>query len=286
MKKNHKHHSKKHKKALPHLKTTIKNMKHVFLAFTIYALIIIFWTAFFPQLSNLFFQDTDLGLYDKPFWKDFLVNANASIVDFLAITIVLYFLEASKNSKEKANELFDDLVNYSIHSSVEMNIRKIQIIRKLNEMNIFKIDIERINIDGLMIKNLTFKDSQISGLSLRNCNIENLNLINCTIQGMDITNAKIKKSTFEHCILKNLKAENANICGNSFRYSNLENAKFINANMKSVDLRNCDIKNADFSNASLRSVNLIESINLNKEVLKLANDTKYMVTHSFTELGN
>ncbi|HBL7051722.1 TPA: pentapeptide repeat-containing protein [Enterobacter cloacae] len=255
---------------------TIKSMKHVLIAFFIYAIGIFLWTAFFPQASSFFFQNTSLGLYDKPFWKDFLVNANASILDFLAITIVLYFFETSRNSKEKSGDLHSDLINYAPHNTVEMNIRKIRIIRKLNEMDIKTIHCERMIIEGLNIKNFVFFESQLSGLDLNKCNADNLLFKGCTIQGMSLDSVKLKNTKFEKCILKNLIASNANLTGTKFIDCDLEGADFSSSNLQSATLTNCNLKNVNYTDSNLTHASLKESRNIDMAKINLARKSKYI----------
>ncbi|WP_081318822.1 pentapeptide repeat-containing protein [Enterobacter asburiae] len=257
---------------------TIRSMKHVLIAFSLYAAGIFIWTAFFPQLSSFFFQNTSLGLYDKPFWKDFLVNANASILDFLAITIVLYFFETSRNSKEKAEDLHSDLLNYAPHNTVEMNVRKVRIIRKLNEMKVTTIHCERMIIEGLNIKNFDFFDSQLSGLDLNKCNADKLSFKNCTIQGMNLSNTKLKNTKFENCTLKNLIAKNANLKGTKFMDCDLDGADFTNSNLQSATLSNCNLNKVNYTSANLNHASLKESHNIDVNAVNLAKSRKYIKT--------
>lgn len=270
----------------------VKNMKYAINTFGIYLIGIV--------IFSIFFNESKFGIYNMDFWHDFLINANASILDFLVIGVVLYYFEASKQNKESIGELLEDLQNYSIHSSIEMNIKKMKIIRKLNSKNVKKINSLRMKMDHITIKRIHFTDSELSGLDLTSSRLEEATFTGCNIQALILNNATLKNVVFTDCKIRNMKCIKAKLSNVKFIKCKLEGSDFSESSLIACMLKGSDLNNVNYLKTDLRNGNIKDCTNINIIKLTEAKNLNYVVcteeqrrgikqikeSVKFTELGN
>ncbi len=243
---------------------TILSMRNIIFIFLVYATVIISITS----ITNN---------YSKTFFANFLVNANSSIVDFLILGVILYYFEHKRQNKETVKELLEDLENLAKHSSTELNIMKIKIIRQLNSKGIFNINIQRIELTNLStIKYLTFKNSDLNSLNMSNSYIRDCLFVDCDIRALNINESRIKNVQFIRCNLKNIKATNVKFQNIEFDTCNFSGGSFYNSNLKSCIMKNCDFKDVIYEKAILLSANILGAKNINTEKMIEAENLNYI----------
>lgn len=247
------------------LKRTIKNMKNIIFIFFIYAAIIFFTTS---KTDN----------YDKDFLKNFLVNANSSILDFLILGVILYYFEHKRQNNEAIKELVEDLGNLAKHSSPELNIMKLKIIRQLISKGVLDIKVPRIELNGLTsIKNLDFRQADLSSINMSESYIKKCTFINCNLSAMNINSSTLREVKFVNCEIKNIKANKANFKNVKFENCNLEGGFFNESEMKSCQLQQCNFKLVTYIGANMRSANLRYAKNINTSHLADAKNIDYLI---------
>ncbi|QLK63196.1 hypothetical protein GE278_04875 [Enterobacteriaceae bacterium Kacie_13] len=211
--------------------------------------------------------------YSKTFLENFLVNANSSILDFLILGVILYYFEHKRQNKEAVKELLEDLENLAKHSSAELNIMKIKIIRQLNSKGVFNINVQRIELTKLsVIKYLNFKNADLKSLNMSDSYIRDCSFVDCEIQALNIDRNRVKNVKFIRCNLKNIKAHNANFQNVEFEDCNFSGGFLNQSNLKSCIMKNCDFKDVTYENAILLSANILGAKNINIErIIEAAN---------------
>ncbi|HBQ7859828.1 TPA: pentapeptide repeat-containing protein [Klebsiella pneumoniae] len=252
-------------KGMSSFKRTISKMKYIIVVFSLYSGLIIGLSLY-------------TGNYNSTFTENFLVNANSSILDFLILGVILYYFENKRQNNDAIHDLIEDLENLAKHSSAELNIMKIKIIRQLNAKGIYNIQIPRIELDKMStIKYLHFKDADLTGLNVSESYIRDCSFENCTIQAMNITNNRVKSVRFINCKLKNIKAFNAKFQNVIFENCNLEGGYFTDCDMKSCILKGCDFKSVTYEGAIMRNANILNATNVNVQELIKAKNLDYLV---------
>ncbi|WHQ17715.1 pentapeptide repeat-containing protein [Edwardsiella anguillarum] len=218
------------------------------------------------------------GNYNSTFTESFLVNANSSILDFLVLGVILYYFENKRQNTDAIHDLIEDLENLAKHSSAELNIMKIKIIRQLNAKGIYNIQIPRIELDKMStIKYLHFKDADLTGLNMSESYIRDCTFENCTIQALNITNNRVKSVKFINCKLKNIKASKAKLQNVVFESCSLEGGCFTGSDMKSCILKGCDFTSVTYEGAIMRNANIINALNINIQELLKAENLDYLI---------
>ncbi|WP_233623690.1 pentapeptide repeat-containing protein [Citrobacter cronae] len=232
---------------------TISNMRNIIFIFSIYAVTIILISM---KTNN----------YSDSFLANFLVNANSSILDFLILGVILYYFEHKRQNKETVKELLEDLENLAKHSSAELNIMKIKIIRQLNDKGVLNINVQRIELTKLsVIKYLKFKNADLKSLNMSDSYIRDCSFENCEIQALNINDNRIKNVKFIKCDLKNIKASNVKFQNVVFDECNFSGGYFSHSNLSSCIMKNCDFKDVTYENANLLSANILGARNINIE---------------------
>lgn len=243
---------------------TILSMRNIVFIFSAYAIAIIVITF---KTNN----------YSNEFLANFLVNANSSILDFLILGIILYYFEHKRQNKEAVKELLEDLENLAKHSSAELNIMKIKIIRQLNSKGVFNINVQRIELNKLStIKYLSFKNADLKSLNMSESYIRDCSFVDCEIQALNINDNRLKNVKFTRCNLKNLKATNTKFQNVEFEECNFSGGFFNNSNLKSCIMKNCDFKDVTYEKAVLSSANILGAKNINTHRMIEAENLDYI----------
>ncbi|SFT22519.1 Pentapeptide repeat-containing protein [Acinetobacter bohemicus] len=254
-------------------------MKHTLLILLTFCFIVFLITAFWNQVSSTILPNTTMGLYDKDFFQNMLINAHGSAIDILLISIILYWFEQRKKKNEDIKDIIQELAYLKHYKGDDISYRYFGRLKKIHDMGenqvdlpsaqIYNIDIKEINLINSNLIAANFKNSIISNSSFKKCNLEATQFIDCKI---------ISKNTviFEECNLIRANFYKAQLKGIDFRSCQLTNAKFDQADLSSADFRNVDCKGMSFKNANLRSTNFMGAMNLTQEMLNEAKNIKYI----------
>lgn len=243
----------------------------------IFSVVTVLLSASFNFLSSYIFPNFSLGIYDRSFWVNLLVNVNSSIIDFLFLALLItHFNKRREASKEEAS-LMQELQDYAFHSTLELNLKKVGILKKLCELGKKEINIQRIRIHEVEMKDLRITDSNLDGLSLYKCNLARVTFENCELRSLNLVDATAKNVEFINCSIKNLKLSNGTFTSIKFTKCSLINSRLNNADLSSAIFRDCDLKDATFDNSKMRSTNLLESKNINIVELCKATNLDYIL---------
>ncbi|WP_333881232.1 pentapeptide repeat-containing protein [Atlantibacter hermannii] len=220
------------------------------------------------------------SVYDSTFFISLLGNLNASIWEFLALGIILFFFEKRRQNEDSISDLLSDLENYGTSSSVILDIHKIKIIKELNKRGCFDINVQQIKLHHMrVLKGLIFKDAQIAGMSFYGSALSNCKFINCEIKNLCLKHTLLKNVEFINCKMKNSDLSNGKFSQTKFKGCTLEGAHLKNANLQSCIFTECNFDKVSFENANLRNANLLGSSNLDPQRLAAANNLDYIKCH-------
>ncbi|MBL0909108.1 pentapeptide repeat-containing protein [Pectobacterium carotovorum] len=267
----------------------LKRLFHAtIIAFLVYTIIIVAISALFPFLSRHIFSTTHLGIYNHSFWVSFLINANSSILDFLVIGVIIYFLDKSRERKEKERERKEkekkfisemrmDLEDYASHSTTEINLKKLGIIKRLMERGERKIDIQRISLKEISIKKLQFNDSDLTGINFEETRISDCIFTDCNLRSLNFNKSKAKTLKFENCKINNMKLTNGKYTELVFNNCDLKNSTITNSVLPSCIFNNCNMEGVLYTGSDMRSVNFKNSTNISPTSLSEAKCIDYIV---------
>lgn len=258
------------------LKKIIEN-RYTGITFIIFSSAVILLSIYLDDISNLILPNTKIGIYDKSFWVNLLINLNSSIVDFLFLSLIIIFFTKRMENKKEIETLRREIKNFAIHSSIEIDIKKLVNLKRLSEIDKKPVNIQKIKMQYIDIDNLVMNDADLSGMSLYSSKLKNVNFSNCIIRSLNISKGKSKNSHFIKCTIRNLKLSEGNFKSINFEGSILANAKMNDAELSNASFKECDLQDATFDNSNLRCANFSGSKNINIANLCKARCIDYIV---------
>ncbi|BBN80459.1 hypothetical protein PA25_04440 [Pseudoalteromonas sp. A25] len=241
------------------------------------ALIVFLITAFWPQVSSFIFPNTTLGLYDKSFWENVLVEAHGLVFDIFVLGLIFVWMDTYRQKRESIDRDLENLCDFNTLTDNIYLKKKVNIIKRLNKNKIYKIDVTDLIINKkTRIKDISFEHSNLFGLKIMDCQVFNLKIKNSKLNSADFSKSVIRNSEITGSYLKNVSFKSATLVGLNFMNSDLVRAKFDSANLQSADLRGCNLERTTFTNANLKNANLKECSNLNYNALLGAKCIDYL----------
>lgn len=232
---------------------------------------------FWGYYNNKHYPYNSNSFYDFDFLKNLLINLNASIVDFLVLGVIIIFFERKIEHTRKQNSLIDDLKDYASYSSVEINLKKSGLLKRLNQSGVNILNIQRVIITSTSIKEIEFISGNISGSSFEKSKMRKVFLKNMTLKSVNFNDSNLDGCHFKSCNMYNVKMKDTSAIGIKLNESSLVNVQFNNSNLKSCDLRNCDLKNVNFENADLSRANIRGARNISIDALAKAKNLNYII---------
>lgn len=233
-------------------------------------------TAFWDSVSNTVLPNTMLGLYNKEFWENFLVEMHGIVFELSIIGILILWLDSKRSKSDDIKRLREDLEDYSTLDFPEINVKKLGHIKRLNEHNIKNIDVQNLVLNGLKVKGVAAEGARLIGLKIVAASIVGSNFKSMKMRSSDFQKSTIKNTSFELCDLLKSKF-NESVCkGVDFSESSLERADFTNSDLQSSIFNGCDVREAKFEGANLKHVSFHNSKHLTSEILIKAKNLDYV----------
>lgn len=248
-------------------------MKYTFIVLAIFSVIIFLITAFWEFVSSHIFPNTSLGLYDREFFQNVLINAHGSAIDIFVISIILYWFEQRKKKSEDIEETIQELQYLKYYKGEDISYRYFGRLKKLNDSGVKTIDLPEAQLANIDIQGITLLESNLIAANIKNTIISSSLFYKCNLEAAQFVDSKIKTQNniiFDKCNLSRTNFYKAQLKGIDFRTCEIKYAKFENANLMSADFRSVDCKGVNFKNANLRSANFKGARNLTQEMLNEA----------------
>ncbi|HHG3359485.1 hypothetical protein BBM65_01520 [Vibrio parahaemolyticus] len=253
-------------------------MKWTIGIFLILVVVIVPITAFWGTVSSTIFPNTIIGLYNKDFWENFLVEAHGAIFDLAVVGIALLWFEERRKKKDKIGELTTNLDDLKHYYGEDASYRTFGQMKRLMALNVTKFEIPEAKLSNLTIQGLNFKSCNFHAVNftksrLENTTIENSQLdasifVDSTFKHMTLTDVSLRRAKFAHAKLKGVDLRNSVVTGADFR----------NADLSSANFSGVDCKGVNFKGANLRSANFKGARNLTKDMLLEAENVKFVKT--------
>jgi len=251
-------------------------MKITLTILAILAFIVILVTATWGFVSLNIFPNTALGLYNKSFFENLLVEIHGTIFDIFVVAVILFWFEKrqeTKNRINEANETLDYLKNYQ---GDDASYKFYGMLKKLLALGENKIKIPDGKLNKLKIDSINLDSSNLIAVDFSDSNISNCSFVRCNAEASRFFNVQINHTKLQYVNLQRTKFNNARLKGMDFRTCDIRFADFNGALLQSADFRGVDCEGVNFKNANLRSANFKGAKNLTMKMLQLAKDTNYV----------
>ncbi|MCR9654140.1 pentapeptide repeat-containing protein [Vibrio parahaemolyticus] len=266
------------------------------------ASVIVWITAYWEVVSTTVLAETTMGLYNRAFWENFLVEAHGFLLDFIVFGVLVFSLDRLRSSREVTQKLArqkqeekermeEELSDYAALDMPELNLRKIGHIKRLQRSGVERFDITQLTINACNIKGLVFSaHSRLIGMQLQNGHMNTIKFEyvsmkssffngttirscvwnNCDLRKLVLKDCKAKGTTFVDCQMAGADLRNADLTGAVFTNSSMENVKFEGAILNRVDFRGVSGLDA----RSLSTASSVDYILVDLEILEQLKELK------------
>lgn len=213
-------------------------------------------------------------------WEDVLVEAHGLLFDLILFGVLLTIYDIRRQKKNKIERLKEELDDYRGWDEKEAMYRNIGIIRRLNNLGISKINLNKSYLSG----------ADLSGTNLSGSKIVQSNLSNTDLSVVDMSDTILFWSDLSHSILLGTNLLNAKLSKVNLEGADLSGAILINtsldeANLSDVNLRDAIIRNVDLLGAQTSTTGLFNLIK-HKEDLDAINRKYYFDEAYLDENGD
>jgi hypothetical protein len=270
-------------------------MKTAVLIFVFVAFVVFFITADWGWVSGKIFPNTTIGLYNRDFWENVLVEMHGMVVELAVVGILLVWLDGRRDKKQKLSQCREDLKNYAKLDFPEAHLKKIGILKTLvlagekgldarylhlSGRNLSDINIINWNMIGLKVNDGKLEASRFDGVDARSSNFVKCKIKNVTFEGGSLYRCKFEGAKLRQVLFKSVRIEKA-----EFTHCDMPNTVFDRVSLKGVkfegaNLANCSFKSAfDIDVNELSKATTLDYIAIDNtlllELLKLRPDIKY-----------
>ncbi|MBL4280750.1 pentapeptide repeat-containing protein [Vibrio fluvialis] len=265
-------------------------LRAVTFLFLVTLLIVVFITSCWELVSSHVLPNTTIGLYNKDFWENVLVEAHGMVFDILIIGVIVIWLDTRRTTYNEKKSMLNELSDMSYLDLPEVNHRKVGMMHRLNNLGVKTFDVEELIITKVRVKGLLLELSNFNFLKATGVTINETKFVETSLIRADFSDTVIKSSKFLKCDMKKAVFIQAKTLGIDYSNSNLERARFMNADLQNAIFKGCNLREANFENANLRNANLKGAKYVRAEHLLKAKSIDYIVvdeevTKKLKELG-
>lgn len=237
----------------------------------------------------------NISFWDEKTRENLFYELVGMLFDILILVLLMNYLGNKTIKKERIKRLKDDLDYYRHWKSIEAQFLLRSIIYKLNEENIYEINLVDVNISFIPQDDqpkLPFDHINLNGSRLHKTDFSNLNMHDSLFEGIidhfsifngtglircSFKGAHLQGTIFDYAFLFEADFSNATITGDtSFRNANLRFAKFDNTIIESIDLEDAIVTEDFFeilSRSNIQGINISENYEIISELIRRENNS-------------
>ncbi|WP_185976950.1 pentapeptide repeat-containing protein [Shewanella psychropiezotolerans] len=252
------------------------------------SVIIIGVTAKWSLISSIIMPEYTLGLYNRAFWENFMVEAHGFLLDFIMFGILVFGMDRLRMSREQRSKTIrrqreetermeEELSDFAALDLPEVNVKKVGHIKRLQRLGVRVFDVTQLTINRCNIKELVFTSgSRLIGLQLQNGHMTEIKFDEVAMRSSFFNNTKIKSCSWTKCDLRNLVLKDCTAKGVKFVECELTNADLRQANLTAAKFNGSSMEGVKFEGAVLNRADLGNVINLDLNALSLAKSIDYI----------
>ena len=233
-------------------------------------------TANWDLVSSNIFPNTKIGLYDKEFWENFLVEMHGMVLELALVGILIVWLDRKRDERNLIKQHREELIDYADLEFPEANLKKISCLKRLNAANIYDIKVQNLVLGGMRLNGLKFKNTNLIGFKAPDSTLKNCTFHKIQMRSSNFSSADLRSSSFTETNIYKSVFVNSNCKGVTFENSLLERSDFTGANLQSAILKNADLREVKFHEAVLDRCTFIGAKNLEVESLAEAKSLNYI----------
>jgi hypothetical protein len=166
--------------------------------------------------------------------EDLVVEGYGFLYDIILFGVILSFYDWWREKRTKIRDYHEQLTDFLSWEGQEGMLRKVGIIRRLNEM--------RAPLPDMF--NIVLTKADLSEVNLKNACMQKCDLSNAVLEYADLEGADVEEGNFVGCDFLG-----SNLKDTRLRFAILRGAKFEGANLEGADLWESRLQGADLGKA-------------------------------------
>ncbi|WP_339443619.1 pentapeptide repeat-containing protein [Pseudomonas hunanensis] len=243
---------------------------------TIGAITIFGITAGWDIVSAKLLPNVTLGLYSRDFWENYLVELHGMILELAVVGGLILWLDSRRVGRSEIKRQLEDLNDYALLDAPEINLKKIGILKRLNEARVTCFNVANISVFGMLLNNFEAKGGKLIGFKIAQGVLKNVLFYDVMMRSSNFEGCEIKNSRFTKCNLLKSKFTGAACRGVSFEGAVLERCDFTDCDLQSANLKGADVRGVKFDGANMKQCSLMGVKNLDVHALAKASCLDYV----------
>ncbi|WP_157686999.1 pentapeptide repeat-containing protein [Pseudomonas alkylphenolica] len=240
-------------------------------------LIVIFGiTACWDAISSNVLPDTTLGLYSRGFWENYLVELHGMVLELAVVGGLILWLDSRRTGRSEIKRQLEDLSDYALLDAPEINLKKIGILKRLNDARVTNFNVANLSVFGMLLNNFEARNGKLIGLKVEQGVLKNVLFDGVMMRSSNFEGCEIKNSRFVGSNLLKSKFKGAVCRGASFERTILERCDFTDCDLQSANFKGADMRGVKFDGANLKQCSLMGAKNLDLNALAKASCLDYV----------
>lgn len=185
-------------------------------------------------------------------FKDVLGNINGSLFDLILFGVIFVAFNKNREKKRKIIEYSELIEDFRDWKSDEAKYRILGAVKRLQELGVKNIDLNRCYLKAVMLNNMRFENADLNCIDLSNANISNCKFIKCNFSGAQLPLANLTDCDLIDCNIDSCNFFQTNIFRTNFGGSNLRTCSEKNNSHKMNIFYECRNVDPEFINAATK----------------------------------
>ncbi|WP_397454753.1 pentapeptide repeat-containing protein [Pseudomonas lurida] len=195
-------------------------------------------------ISTTVFPDTTIGVYNRGFWENVLVELHGMLIELAVVGVLLLWLDGRREHASSVLQSKEELIDYAELDFPEAHLKKMGALK-------------RLSIAGntnFVVRDLHLVGRDLKGLKLKGCSVIGMRLTGGKVTSTTFESVEMRSSNFVDCKIKSTLFISGSVYKCNFQGATLIDVRFEGVDIKKAEFVNCIMTNTIFKNVSLAGV--------------------------------
>lgn len=227
-------------------------------------------------ISSNVFPNTTLGVYNKEFWGNVLVELHGMVVELAVVGVLLLWLDGRRERKNAVTQSKEELFDYAELDFPEAHLKKMAALKRLSAAGNTEFVVRNLHLVGRNLKDLSLKNCSVIGMKLTGGKITSTVFENVEMRSSNFVACRIKNASFVRGSIFKCDFQDASLHGVRFEGVNIEKAEFVNCEMPSTLFNEVSLSGVRFDGANLERSSFLGAKNIEVAQLAKAKNLDYI----------
>lgn len=183
-------------------------------------------------------------------WRALILLGLGALINLLLLAAYLHTREILGRKGEYEALCLRELRYYRLWSADEGILRKVGLIRDLNDSGIVPRELEQIVLPGADLRGIDLSGCSLRGADLREADLQGADLDGADLWGADLSGASLNLASLRGANLRGCRLRGATLLKAKLDGANLHRADLVNANLEGADLEKARLDRARFADGA------------------------------------